>query len=879
MVAANSAPAVLAVAFALPFILSSAGCLQPRSTVCRNGRICGPGSSCDALSRCVESGQDAPCVGLSEGSACKFRDIPGSCQIGICVLYICGDGVVNGTESCEGADLGGASCEDLGYHSATGLACKSDCTFDLSGCIGRCGDGAIDGPEQCDGAQLGGADCRSEGFYYGSGLACLPSCTFDVAGCTGYCGDAATNGPETCDGAPPSQRTCLDYGFERGLLGCSALCGPDTGGCANLGWNLAPSPLPSNVTLRALWGSGPDDVFAVGANTILHWDGAAWNPMSFNHGEPVILGGIWGSSTSDVFAVGGYEALVPPLMGAAVFHWDGTSWSQMVLDPQDTTVPFTSVWGSGPHDVFVGGGARVIQWDGSGWTRTTPTPSNVRALWGSGPGDVFAAGGLGTDGNGAISHFDGARWSDVLSSANGEFTGIGGTGRNDVFAVGSRPRAAGSSFVMRWDGHAWSLLPLPASADLWAVWGNGPGNTFVVGNAGVIEHWDGSRWTDVRLKTAAAFLGIWGTPGDAFAVGSLGTIARWGGETWTPLSSERTPMRLSVAWASGPDDVFAIEETGASGAPGSITSQLVHWDGATWTSVALGGAQGVHAAWGSGPSDVFAVGEGGMIQHWNGSNWSAMSSGTSTALTAVWGGGPGDVFAISEVGLVLHSDGSNWRPISSPWLLGVESAWGSGPDDVFAVSNASVVYHWDGGTWSEASLPSGLWKSVWGSSHSDVYVVGSGDAIAHWDGSSWRAMPLPGEHNLQTVSGSGSGDVFAGGETEHALFHLRVGSWELIALPAGLSPHGLWVTPRQVFVGSDAGANRLDRASISCLGPERDCGNGWDDDCDGLADAADPDCAGKVTELCANSADDDSDGLADCADPDCAAFPGCRPRP
>jgi hypothetical protein len=64
----------------------------------------------------------------------------------------------------------------------------------------------------------------------------------------------------------------------------------------------------------------------------------------------------------------------------------------------------------------------------------------------------------------------------------------------------------------------------------------------------------------------------------------------------------------------------------------------------------------------------------------------------------------------------------------------------------------------------------------------------------------------------------------------------------------------------------------------SCVdGPERVCDNGVDDDCDGVADSADPDCANctESTEKdCGNFADDDCDGLVDGADPDCPA-PAC----
>lgn len=60
-----------------------------------------------------------------------------------------------------------------------------------------------------------------------------------------------------------------------------------------------------------------------------------------------------------------------------------------------------------------------------------------------------------------------------------------------------------------------------------------------------------------------------------------------------------------------------------------------------------------------------------------------------------------------------------------------------------------------------------------------------------------------------------------------------------------------------------------------CVPTAEDCGNGIDDDCDGLVDLDDPDCPICVptTEDCGNGIDDDCDGLVDLDDSDC-----CLPR-
>ncbi len=59
---------------------------------------------------------------------------------------------------------------------------------------------------------------------------------------------------------------------------------------------------------------------------------------------------------------------------------------------------------------------------------------------------------------------------------------------------------------------------------------------------------------------------------------------------------------------------------------------------------------------------------------------------------------------------------------------------------------------------------------------------------------------------------------------------------------------------------------------------EVDCGNGIDDDGDGLIDCEDPDCFNSnscIVEICNNGIDDDGDGFVDCADAECQTVTVC----
>lgn len=181
---------------------------------------------------------------------------------------LCGNGVLDPGEDCDGADLGGMTCEDLGYYEGV-LGCTDECTFDVSGCSGFCGDGLLQDEhgEECDGDDLGGLTCEELGHYGGS-LACTDDCVLDTSEChycgdgivqeehgevcddgvndgvygcmpdcsdfaPAYCGDGEvhTEHGEECDGEDLLGMTCEDLGYLGGTLACGEDCRFDTSGC------------------------------------------------------------------------------------------------------------------------------------------------------------------------------------------------------------------------------------------------------------------------------------------------------------------------------------------------------------------------------------------------------------------------------------------------------------------------------------------------------------------------------------------------------------------------------------------------------------------------------------------------------------------------
>ncbi len=172
----------------------------------------------------------------------------------------CGNGVIDGTEECDGGDFGGATCGDFGCTGGN-LTCTAQCQIDLSSCTGcaQCDfDGTCEAGEDCNGCPsdcisgtTGGAVCGNGICEAGDGEDCV-SCAAD---CNGKqkgkasrqycCGDGDGTNPVPCsdsrctaDGAqctsspaPPTSYCCGDLLCEgaEDSANCAVDCGG--GGC------------------------------------------------------------------------------------------------------------------------------------------------------------------------------------------------------------------------------------------------------------------------------------------------------------------------------------------------------------------------------------------------------------------------------------------------------------------------------------------------------------------------------------------------------------------------------------------------------------------------------------------------------------------------
>ncbi len=218
--------------FASTLLLGALGCggssrpSLPSGPRCGDGRIT-EGELCDgnALGSATCESEASASGTLACAPGCRAYDFSGCAA-----PTTCGNGSLDAGELCDGTIVGTATCEDQGLGAGT-LLCSTNClSFETRGCGApdTCGNGAKDGAEVCDGGDLGGTVCADVGFDSGT-LGCNANCSdYDTSGCERACE------PRTCADVGAA---CGDVSDGcGGTLNCGACTAPLTcggGGTAN----------------------------------------------------------------------------------------------------------------------------------------------------------------------------------------------------------------------------------------------------------------------------------------------------------------------------------------------------------------------------------------------------------------------------------------------------------------------------------------------------------------------------------------------------------------------------------------------------------------------------------------------------------------------
>lgn len=266
---------------------------------------------------------------------------------------------------------------------------------------------------------------------------------------------------------------------------------------------------PYDSYVRGIWGSGKNDIWAVGGahgdnGFIAHWNGSKWSTVPSSAGR---LASVWGSGPNDVWAVGGTNEV------GTIQHWDGLRWT-VSTSMQGIR---HSVWGSGPNDVWtVGDFDPIFHWDGSSWSKlASPTMAGVASIWGTGPADAWAVNGS----YAGLMHWDGRKWSFVTDDLHvfQRLSGlVTGSGPDDIWLRGDE----GAWY--HWNGMGWSPHNFREYGYQNALWSSRLGDTWIVGNSGKLLHWDGTKVEQVDTGLTNSLSAIWGSESDDFWIGDSG---------------------------------------------------------------------------------------------------------------------------------------------------------------------------------------------------------------------------------------------------------------------------------------------------------------------------------------------------------------------
>lgn len=149
----------------------------------------------------------------------------------------------------------------------------------------------------------------------------------------------------------------------------------------------------TDVSLWGVWGASEAEIWTVGgdgftgAPVLLRYDGAAWSPGAAPPLPPEshALFKVWGSGADDVTAIGDF--------GVAI-HYDGAAWT---ATETGSIADLISVNGHGVEHLAVGGraNARVARWDGGAWAGATLAKPGLSGVWVDDVGVATAVGSSG----------------------------------------------------------------------------------------------------------------------------------------------------------------------------------------------------------------------------------------------------------------------------------------------------------------------------------------------------------------------------------------------------------------------------------------------------------------------------------------------------
>jgi hypothetical protein len=262
--------------------------------------------------------------------------------------------------------------------------------------------------------------------------------------------------------------------------------------------------------LRAISGSGPDDVWAVGDSVVVRWDGTGWSHVAPGLETGTSWHGVWSVGSQDIWIVGG---------------GGGGEYVNASYSPVAGNIVLSSVWATGSMGsavVYAGSANGVLQVAGGSW----------QSVLGANGGAVLAMGG--TQATNVWAAGAGVYWTDptgwVSEGIPGPFLGLASPAPGVAFVVGVATSVGNVARIISAGGgsSAEDQFVVGGGVTFNAAWAYDAAEAWVVGVGGAMAHFDGIAWTPYMPLTTGALNGVWGTsPSDVWAVGDNGVILHY----------------------------------------------------------------------------------------------------------------------------------------------------------------------------------------------------------------------------------------------------------------------------------------------------------------------------------------------------------------
>ncbi|MDP3236444.1 MAG: hypothetical protein Q8N26_26875 [Myxococcales bacterium] len=481
-------------------------------------------------------------------------------------------------------------------------------------------------------------------------------------------------------------------------------------------------------TLRSVLPLGPRDVWVVGSQSVLHFDGA-WSPVPF---EPPLdgyigalvtprPGAIWVLGQKPFQLEGGS---LRPLTGAAsTFGIGGSPIDAMACGPDD-------VWAL----VEVSRGVVLHHWNGAD-VRVLRQPFRMdvgsmvcvdNVAWVSTDDSVLACTRKGCK---AVTAPQKPR---LLNATFGPMLISGDTlylWRKDKFqpvgdaapdSIGGAARSLdevlffGAHGTIDWfKGAAAAPTRAARLPFLLGVAATPDGKAWAISNHGVFsfanERWNRDDSFPGTLDDRQP-LSIWGSSSSNVWIVAGGRAWRFDGTSWKPMTDSK--VKTEQVWGRGPDDVYTFGE-----------SSLRHWNGAKWSEVAaMKPGRSGRSITGS-ATKVWALATDGRP------DWHRRLSPTETSgeIIVLEAGKVSTLEASAEFSTITFGGGVLWATMS----FGVQRLTDTGWKPVDAISGQGVV-----------PTPGGA-------------LLLNGNSASEWNGKTFSFMQLPG----QVVAGASAGNI------------------------------------------------------------------------------------------------------------------------